>query len=72
MLLIRGPGTELFIAGDFNRHDLMRSRDHMIGTECQSEAQPIIEWAEDWDLQLLLPGGQSHGGRTGEQLALST
>ena len=50
MLLIRGPGTELFIAGDFNQHDFMRSGDHMIGAERQGEAQPIIELAEDWDL----------------------
>ena len=51
------PHLELLIGGDFNRHDYAWSGNHMVNSPIQGEAQPLLDWAERFDLQQLLPRG---------------
>lgn len=51
------PHLELLIGGDFNRHDYAWSGNHMVNSPNQGEAQPLLDWAERFDLQQLLPRG---------------
>jgi hypothetical protein len=52
-----GREVEILVAGDFNRHDLLWGGDQVALSDRQGEAAPIIELAEDLDLQCLLPRG---------------
>lgn len=51
------PDLELFIAGDFNRHDLLWGGNKVGLSPRQGEAQGILEFIESNDLQSLLPRG---------------
>ena len=54
---VRYPSLELFIAGDFNRHDLVWGGEEVGLSPRQGEAQGLLEFVEANDLQLLLPKG---------------
>ena len=51
------PGTELVIAGDFNRHDTLWGGPRVGETNRQGEAAPIIEFMDQHGLQSLLEPG---------------
>jgi len=48
---------EVVVAGDFNRHDQLWGGDAIAATIRQGEAEPIIEFMAEQDLQLLNPRG---------------
>lgn len=62
-----GPGRELIIAGDFNRHDQLWGGDEVGVRLRQGEAQEIIDMMVDFNLQSLLPRGtKTFEGEQGE------
>ena len=52
--LLRDPHTEVVIAGDFNRHNLLWGGSHISTILMQEESVPIIDFMADWSLQSLL------------------
>ena len=54
---VRYPLLELFLGGDFNRHDLVWGGEEVGLTPRQGEAQGLLEFIEANELQLLLPAG---------------
>jgi hypothetical protein len=52
-----GVGTQLLLAGDFNRHDQFWGGDGVITSQYHGEGTPILEWMGQLGLQSLLPRG---------------
>ena len=52
-----GGRTDVVLAGDFNRHDLLWGGDEISATTRQGEAQPILDLMDEHGLCSLLPRG---------------
>jgi hypothetical protein len=51
-----GPRLDIVVAGDFNRHDQLWGGDEVLPSR-QGEADPIIDFMNQWGLESLLPRG---------------
>ena len=61
----RCPELEVFIAGDFNRHDIQWGGNERAHESRQGEAQGILDFIEEEDLQQLTPQGMITWERDG-------
>jgi ribonuclease HI len=72
----RTPELELFVAGDFNRHDSLWGGDRVAREARQGSGSQILDFMEDNDLQLLTPRGmvtwEQRGQSSTIDLALAT
>lgn len=67
---------ELFVAGDFNRHDSLWGGDRVVREARQGSSSQILDFMKDNDLQLLTPRGmvtwEQRGQSSTIDLALAT
>ncbi|XP_044720163.1 endonuclease-reverse transcriptase domain-containing protein [Hirsutella rhossiliensis] len=61
-----GRRTDVVLAGDFNRHDLLWGGDEVSASR-QGEGQPIIDLMDDFGLSSLLPRGTKTWQRSDEE-----
>ncbi|GAA93188.1 reverse transcriptase, partial [Aspergillus luchuensis IFO 4308] len=72
-----GPQLEILVAGDFNRHHHLWGGNHVFARHTQrDEAEPILDFMADHNLQSLLPRGtmtfESSRGRSTIDLTLAS
>jgi len=70
------PETEMFIAGDFKRHDSLRGGDRVALEARQGVGSGILNFIEDNDMQILTPRGmttwEQRGSRSTFDLAMAS
>ena len=52
-----GANLQLFVAGDFNRHDQLWGGDEVISSQYHGEGTPLLEWMGSLGMQSMLPRG---------------
>jgi hypothetical protein len=52
-----GMEVQLFVAGDFSRHDQMWGGDLVASSTRQGEGTPVLEWMADLGMSNMLPRG---------------
>jgi ribonuclease HI len=52
-----GADVQLFVAGDFNRHDQLWGGDAVASSQYHGEGTPILEWMGDLGMNSMLPRG---------------
>ena len=60
-----GANVQLFVDGDFNRHDQMWGGDSVALSRRQGEGTPILEWTADHGMLSLLPRGSTKTFQSG-------